>query len=68
MNETNQTTLQTNNEPDDVRLNIVLNTNNLVYLFAGFAVGALATITLVCLCAKIKRMRAKRREEADEYA
>ena len=46
-------------------MDIVLDTNNLAYLGAGFAVGALATMILVLVCTKCRRARAERRAKRE---
>lgn len=69
MNSTNQTTLRSadsgNDGYDELRVDIVLDTNNLAYLGAGFAVGALATMILVLVCTKCRRARAERRAKRE---
>lgn len=67
MNSTNQTTLQSNDSGyDDLRINIVLDTNNIMYLLAGFAIGALVTVMLALVCTKCRRARAERRRKREE--
>lgn len=67
MNGTNQTTLQSDDSRyDDLRIDIVLDRNNIMYLLAGFAFGALVTMTLVLVCTKCRRARAKRRRKREE--